>query len=325
MRYCWIALVALRLSACAAEKYELIRPGKYSGMADASGGVALTTNLFVAASDEDNILRVYDANQEGAPIKELKCNAFLELTGKSAEADLEAATRIGNRIFWIGSHGRNQKGKERSNRCRLFATDFKVEGSEISLRPVGRPCKTLLDALIADPQFERFHFAEAASRAPKGPGALNIEGLAATADGHLLIGFRNPIPHGKALLIPLLNPNEVIEEKMPRFGAAIQLDLDGFGIRDIEWIGKEYLIIAGSYKGGEKSKFYHWKGPGAEPEKVKIKHTGKYNPEAIIVYPESGRIQILSDDGTRRVDGLIEKELPEASHRTFRSFWLEAE
>jgi hypothetical protein len=34
------------------------------------------------------------------------------------------------------------------------------------------------------------------------PGGLNIEGLAATPDGQLLIGFRNPLSEGKALLLP---------------------------------------------------------------------------------------------------------------------------
>src|SRR2546423_3364023 len=101
---------ALVLSACAEQDYKIVRPATFLGMSDASAGVALTTNLFIAASDEDNILRVYDSSHPGAPIKELDCNGFLGVTGKSLEADLEAATAIGNRIFWLGSHWRNKDG-----------------------------------------------------------------------------------------------------------------------------------------------------------------------------------------------------------------------
>jgi hypothetical protein len=323
MRRAWFFLVLLPLSACAAQDYQIVRPARFSGMADASGGVALSTNLFIAASDEDNVLRVYDPNREGPAVKELDCNVFLEVSGKSLEADLEAAASMGNRIFWIGSHGRNKNGKERSNRCRLFATDFKIEQGAPILTFAGKPCKTLLQSLIADPSLDRFHLSKAATLAPKEPEALNIEGLAATPEGHLLIGFRNPIPEGKALLVPLLNPNEVIEGKAPQFDAPILLDLGGLGVRDIAWTGEDYLIIGGSFEGGHKSKLFRWKGPGTQPLKLEVKHFGDYNPEAIIVYPEHAGIQILSDDGTLRVNGVDQKDLPNPTQRTFRSFWLQ--
>src|SRR6266704_2712709 len=103
MRIVLAGLTLLRLSACAGE---ITRPAQYSGMADASGAVPVSSNLFVAASDEDNILRLYRSDRSGAPLKQFDCNAFLELHGKNLEADLEAAARIGDRAFWIGSHGR---------------------------------------------------------------------------------------------------------------------------------------------------------------------------------------------------------------------------
>jgi hypothetical protein len=225
----------------------------------------------------------------------------------------------------MGSHGRNKNGKLRPNRCRLFATEFQVENDRATLAPVGKPCKILLDVLCQDPRFARFDLTHAASLSPKEPGALNIEGLSATPDGHLLIGFRNPIPKEKALLIPLLNPNEVVEGQTPRFGAAIELDLGGLGVRDIEWTGKEYLIIAGSFAGGHKSRLYRWTGDaGTQPEWLKIKHFEDYNPEGLIFYPETAAIQIISDDGTLDVGGLPQKEVPDPTKRTFRSFWLES-
>ncbi len=307
-----------------AARLNLVRRARYFGMCDASGAVAVSSNLFIVASDEDNILRLYHADQPGMPVKAFDCNDFLELRGKSLEADLEGAARIGNRAFWMGSHGRNIDGKERLNRHRFFATDIVVNGGDVTLTPVGKPCKTLLEDLLADSRFARFHLEEAARLTPKATGALNIEGLSATADGHLLIGFRNPIPGGKALLIPLLNPDEVVEGKPARFGAALQLDLGGLGIRDIAWHAGTYVIIAGSYHGGRHFRLYHWAGPGSQPVRLKVDHLNDYHPEALVIYPDRGlrEFQVLSDDGTFRIDGCPCKDLKDPTRRAFRSFWV---
>lgn len=323
MRTPVLLLLALSLCAQASDKFTLLRPTLYTGSADASGAVAINSNLFVVADDEDNSLRLYRSDRGGPPINEFDCNAFLEVHGKSLEADLEAGARIGDRAYWIGSHGRNKNGKERSNRCRFFATDISVADGKVTLTPVGKPYKNLLDDLIRDPRFESFHFADAARLTPKAADALNIEGLSATPDGHLLIGFRNPIPQGRALLIPLLNPNEIIDGKTARFGPAIQLDLGGLGIRDIAFYDGIYMISAGSYHGGGPFNFYRWSGIGHQPERLPVEDLGDYHPEAIIIYPDKGlrEIQILSDDGKRVVNGVSNRELP-MRLRTFRSFWL---
>jgi len=312
------------LSACAAEKLRLVRPMEYAGMRDASAAVVVSSNLFIVADDENNILRLYSADKAGPPLKEFDLNAFLEVTGKSIEADLEGAAKIGNRAFWIGSHGRNKDGKQRPNRSRLFATDIKINDGEVTLTPVGKPCKHLLDELLRDSRFAELHLAEASTRAPKEEGALNIEGLAATPQGHLLIGFRNPVRGGQALIIPLLNPNEVIEGKPPRFDLPVRLGLDGLGIRDIALFEGTYFIIAGPWHSGDKFEFYHWAGGNAEPKRFIVKHVGDYHPEAIVIYPQKGfhEIQILSDDGNRPIDGIPGKELGDSRPNTFRSFLL---
>jgi hypothetical protein len=323
MRGAVLILAAICLCARAGEKSALLRPTLYSGEGDASGAVAVTSNLFLVADDEDNSLRLYRNDMGGPPIKEFDCNAFLEVRGKSLEADLEAGARIGDRAFWIGSHGRNKNGKERPNRCRLFATDLSVAGGEVMVTPVGKPYKGLLDDLIRDWRFEPFHFAAAARLMPKEAEALNIEGLSATPEGHLLIGFRNPIPEGKALLIPLLNPNEVVQGKTALFDPAIELDLGGLGIRDIAYAEGTYIISAGPYHGGGPFRFYRWSGPGTEPERILVEDLGDYHPEAIIIYPDKGlrELQILSDDGKRVVDDISNRDLP-MRQRTFRSFWI---
>jgi hypothetical protein len=296
----------------------------YLGMRDASAAVAVSSNLFIVADDERNTLRLYSTDHPGPPLKEFDFDAFLEVTGKSPEADLEGAALLGNRAFWIGSHGRNKDGKIRPNRCRLFATDVAITNGNVTLTPVGKPYKGLVDDLVGDSRFAEFHLGEASMKAPKVPDALNIEGLSATPEGHLLIGFRNPTPHGKALLVPLLNPNEVVEGKRPRFDPAVLLDFDGLGIRDMAYFDGAYFIIAGPWHSGGKFEFYRWAGGSAAPEKFTVKHLGDYHPEAIIIYPQKGfhEIQILSDDGNRPVNGIPGKELGESAPRIFRSFWL---
>ena len=132
------------------------------------------------------------------------------------------------------------------------------------------------------------------------------------------------MPDGKARLIPLLNPNEVIEGKPPRFDFAIQLDLDGLGIRDMAYFDGAYFIIAGPWHSGGKFEFYRWVGGSAAPQKFTVKHLGDYHPEAIIIYPQKGfhEIQILSDDGNRPINGIPGKEVGDAAPKMFRSFWL---
>lgn len=293
-------------------------------MRDASAAVPVSSNLFIVADDEKNTLKLYSAEHGGPPLKEFDFDNFLEVTSKSPEADLEGAALIGNRAFWIGSHGRNKDGKERLNRHRFFATDIARTNGEVTLIPVGKPYKRLLDDLVADQRFAKFHLAEASTRAPKELNALNIEGLSATPEGHLLLGFRNPTPDKKALLIPLLNPNEVVEGKAPRFEAGLLLDLEGLGIRDMTVFERQYFIIAGPYHSGKGFEFYRWAGDDSPPKKFTVKHLGDYHPEAIVVYPQKGfhEIQILSDDGNRLVDGIPAKELGESAAEMFRSFWL---
>jgi len=128
------------------------------------------------------------------------------------------------------------------------------------------------------------------------------------------------------LVVPLLNPYEVIDGKMARFSEPIFLDLNGLGIRDMAFDGNGWLIIGGSSSGNHDAsfEFFHWAGPGHQPEKWTVKYVGNLHPEAIIIYPQFGleRVQILSDDGRRKVEGVEQKGLPDPSQRTFRSVWL---
>lgn len=294
----------------------------YSGMSDASAVSALDGEYFVAADDEQTVLRVYSRERQGRPVHSLHLAPFLGLAKRGDEVDLEGAARMGDRIYWISSHGRNASGEQQPSRQRFFATSGRVSGAGIDLRPVGRAYAGLLDDLIADSRYAPFDLAEAARRIPKTPGALNIEGLAATPDGHLLIGFRNPIPHGRALIAPLLNPSEVVDEgKAARFGAPLLLDLGGLGIRSMEYRGDRLWIVAGAFDGGKSSRFFQWTGGVESPVPFELPEVAGLNPEAITFFSavDGDHLWVVSDDGSVMVNGREAKKLKDPNQRRFRA------
>jgi hypothetical protein len=294
----------------------------YTETCDASAAVALDADRFVVASDEDNVLRVYSLTHPGPPVSTVNLSAFLQRAKKSPEADLEAATRVGNRIYWISSHGTSASGKADPNRQRIFATDIRTVNGETKVVPVGAPCQTLLRDLIREPKFNQFNLARAAATHPDKPGTLNIEGLAATPEGHLLIGFRTPIPKGKALIVPLLNPDVVIEGAAASFGDAIPLDLNGLGIRSLECHRGTYWIIAGHYDNKLPARLYSWAGGKTEPQWHSHVNLAGFNPEAIF-FPDTdsaGKLYILSDDGGAAIGNKDCKDLKDPNLKRFRCF-----
>jgi hypothetical protein len=169
-------------------------------------------------------------------------------------------------------------------------------------------------------------FAEAARKAPKEPGALNIEGLAATPEQTLLIGFRNPIIRDQALLVPLLNPLEVIQGARAQLGKIIFLDLAGRGVRDLVFFEERYVIVAGSFDGSGKARLYEWRGGATSPQRLNFSPPKQFTPEALVVYPESVRPRylLLSDDGAREIEGCKCKDLKDPARRSFHALWLDS-
>jgi hypothetical protein len=297
---------------------------EHQGTCDGSAGVALDEHRFLMANDEDSKLRVYARDTGGPPVQTFDLTAFLSLND-DPEPDIEGATRIGNRAWWITSHGRDKQGAPRPSRQRFFATDIETTMDPIQLAPVGKPYMELLKDLNEDPRLSAYRLADAARLGVEVKGALNIEGLAATPENHLLIGFRSPVPEGKALIVPLENPNEVVEGKArPRFGDPFCLDLGGLGIRGIEYWKKRsvYVIIAGSPQEEGMFQVYLWSGKKEEtPVPGKGVEWNGLVPETVLIYRDEQKVQFLSDDGARRLGGKKCKDVAEAQ-RSFRSFWL---
>ncbi|SDF05044.1 DUF3616 domain-containing protein [Myxococcus virescens] len=296
---------------------------RFEGMCDASGAVALGGSLFVVGDDEDNILRVYDARRGGPPVQSVDLSPDLELPAakkKPPEADIEAATGLGSLSFWLTSHGRNSSGKKAPSRLRFFAT----EETDAGPRLVGRPYTQLLDDMLAAPQLARFGLDGAEAKAPKAPGGLNIEGMTAMADGRtILVGFRSPVPDGKALLVPLLNPVALVEEgARAQLGEPVQLDLGGLGIRSLSWWRGRYVIISGGTAGEGTSRLFTWRGGEEAPVAVESVDLAGLNPEAFFTPEDAEEILLLSDDGAAPVDGVECKRLKDPARKRFRGVWV---
>jgi hypothetical protein len=162
----------------------------------------------------------------------------------------------------------------------------------------------LLRDLKNDARYNRFNLDEASQKAAEAEDGLNIEGLSSTADGNLLIGFRNPIPDKKALVVPLTNPKKLLEGNDAKLGDPILLDLGGRGVRSLEYWPEQmkYLIIAGPYDDHGDFRLYEWSGNSHDdPKSINIPF-GDLHPEALFVRDKAAReIQILSDDGGREI------------------------
>jgi len=361
----------------------------YRGMSDASAAVSIGEDMFIVADDENNVLRLYKSKTAGqgdrleagliepasgglhqikpaigGPESCFDITDFLDVEPEYPEADIEGATTIGDRIYWITSHGRNKDGKLRPNRYRFFATTISVEGGKVRIVPFGKPCKTLIHSLVKTQTGHNLGLDKATrfdekkptkkqleNLAPKEKG-LNIEGLCASADGKIIyIGFRNPLVFDKlkgersAIILPLNNPKEVIEKgQAPIFGEPLLWDLAGQSVGSMEYspFHKTYFVIAGHSDEIAGFSLYNWSGEKNAPP-VLVQQLGSkqsdFSPEALVVFKDSNRILLLSDDGTLPVkvsgasdclqgellpDGYCpNKSLTDPNKRTFRGMWKE--
>lgn len=267
------ALPMLCLLLCAATAGARPELQHYDGLCDASAAVALDAQHFVVAGDEDNRLRIYARGRQ-QPLATLPLDGFLQ-TGDE-EADLEAATRIGERIYWIASLSRDGRGRLAPGRDRFFATDIDRSTVPPTLRPVG------------------------------------------TAPARL----RNPLRAGRALVLTLDNPAEVLDGQPPRWGSAHALALGGRGVRAMTRVADGYLLAAGPVADAGSFALFHWRGGDAAPQQLPEPALGTLRPEALFSWPDGPLRQLASDDGGMRREGRECKKLP-AKAQAFRSLLFE--
>lgn len=305
---------------------------EFVGACDASGAVPIDARRFAVGDDEDSVLRVYDAELGGPPSYVVNVAEQLQLKKKkkgkkhrakkgagSPETDIEAATLLDGHAYWLTSHALTKDGERDPRRFRFFATE--VPNGQAELGFLGTPYRSLVTDMSADPRLLELGIAEASKRRPDELGGLNVEGLTATPEGHMLIGFRNPVPHDQAIALPLLNPKEVLQQQAAKFGTPHLLALGGYGIRSLSsWHGN-YLVIAGAIGDGGGSRLYKWDGD-KQLQHVAGARFDDFNPEGFFTPEERSDIMVLSDDGARQVLGERCKDLEDVGQKRFRGMWL---
>ncbi|MEH1825185.1 MAG: lamin tail domain-containing protein [Nostoc sp.] len=320
-----------------------------TGTSDASTAIPVGGTFFLEADDENQVLRLYDSSKSGLPITGFDFTSSLGLT-ENREVDLEASTRVGNRIFWLGSQSNSDDGKFRPNRDRIFATDISGTGASTTLSYIGR--YDFLKEDIINWDVTNGHgkganyYGLAASAAinvgSKQSNGYNIEGLEVVPDNTTAyIAFRAPQvpPSGRsnALIVPVTNFASLISasnggtQGSAQFGAPIELDLGGRGIREIRKnVNNQYVIIAGPAGDAGVApndfRLYTWDGnPNSAPQLRAATFPPSFNPEGIITIPDNltntSQIQFVSDDGNSVLynDGTAAKDLSQNNFKKFRT------
>jgi predicted extracellular nuclease len=326
-----------------------------TGTSDASTAIPVGGTFFLEADDENQVLRLYDSSKSGLPVTGFDFTSSLGLTqtdgsGGLREVDLEASTRVGDRIFWLGSQSNSDDGKNRPNRDRIFATDITGTGASTTLSYTGRYDFLKEDIINWDvtnghgkgANYYGLAASAATNVGSKQPNGYNIEGLEIAPDNTTAyIAFRAPQvpPSGRAnaLIVPVTNFASLISASgggtkgSAQFGAPIELDLGGRGIREIRKnANNQYVIIAGPAgdAGAAPNDFrlYTWDGnPNSAPQLRAATFPASFNPEGIISIPDNltntSQIQFVSDDGNTVLynDGTSAKDLSENNFKKFRT------
>lgn len=291
----------------------------FIGMSEASAAAAIDGDRFVVACDEDVVLRVYSRSHPGWPVAVFDFGRWLGLHKSKDGVDLEGCARVGDRIYWIGSHSPGKDPRSLALRTCLFATDVKIAGERIELTQSGEPYRRLLEDLAAHPSLASLLDGALVAKGLKQRGRLEIEGLAAGPGGSLLVGFRGPTRHHRALVLAIENPDSMIRGERARLGPLLELDLAELGIRDLVRTEAGYWVVAGP--SGDKGKFrlFSWRGPGFQPVPVTGVDFGDLHPEGLVAFPSDAgsRVLILSDDGRLDIGGA-----KGGFNRRFRTVWV---
>jgi methionine-rich copper-binding protein CopC len=319
--------------------------GTTEGSSDASTAFALPDGFMIVADDEANVLRVYP-RAGGAAVKEWSYKLEGPKLGK--ELDLEAGTRIGDTLYLTGSNSNKKDGSDAAaDRSHLFAVKVSGTGAATAFDYVGQ--FSLLEAqLIAWDTgnlhglgASRFGFAvsAAAGIVPERVDGFSIEGMtSAPGDTALWLGFRAPQTgtqvRAKALIVPLQNYAALMAGTTTQaaFGAPIELELGGRGIRSIDkGTDGNYLIVAGPAGAAvaevdRNFALFAWNGnPNSAPvelsndlDALRKETGGSFESTVEVPGPVTAgtQVQLLLDNGDTKWDGkTASKDLPAADQK----------
>lgn len=316
------------------------------GSSDASTAIALDADWMIVADDESNVLRVYP-RAGGTAVLEWS----YKLNGPkfAKELDLEAGARVGDTLYFTGSASNKKDGADAmADRSHLFAVKVSGTGAATQFNYVGQFAALESQLIAWDASnghglgADHFGFAVSAGAGvvPEQVNGFSIEGMAtAPGDGALWLGFRAPqigtSSRTRALIVPVQNYAALIAGTATQaaFGAPIELDLGGRGIRSIDkGSDGRYLIVAGpagASSGLVDRNFalFSWDGTASaapvelanDLEALRKASDGSF--ESIVEVPgpvaAGTQVQLLLDNGDTVWPGksAISKDLPAAEQQ----------
>ena len=332
----------------------------FTGVSDGSTAIPIDASYMLVGDDENQVLRIYSRSNSGAALVEFDVNPFLGLldfypNGTPKEIDLEASTRVGSRIYWLGSHSHAFNAEVRTNRGRIFTTDLTGTGTNITLTFAGRYDYLKPDLINWDATNGHGHgsnyYGLATSAAPgvdpkavDGSG-FNIEGLAMApgSTNTAFVCFRAPLVpatnRAKALIVAVTNfaalaTSSATNAGLARFGAPMELNLGGRGFRSVEGNSNGYLIVAGppgKASGTPPSDFrlFTWNGFATNAPQERGASLASMIPEGIVELPSApwtsnSMVQIISDSGITVFynDAVEAKHLTVPQFKKFRADWV---
>ncbi|MGF6346190.1 Ig-like domain-containing protein [Variovorax sp. W2I14] len=299
--------------------------GTTEGSSDASTAFALPDNFMIVADDEANVLRVYP-RAGGAAVKEWSYELDGPKLGK--ELDLEAGVRIGDTLYLTGSNSNKKDGGDAPDRSHLFAVKVIGTGAATAFSYVGQFSSLEAQLVAWDAAnshglgANHFGFAMSAGAGivPERVDGFSVEGMtSAPGDSALWLGFRapqtGPSTRAKALIVPVQNYAALVggTATQAAFGAPIELELGGRGIRSIDkGSDGNYLIVAGpagatSADVDRNFALFSWNGnPGSAPvelsndlDKLRKETGGSFESTVEVPGPVKAgtHVQLLLDNG----------------------------
>jgi len=319
--------------------------GTTEGSSDASTAFALPDNFMIVADDEANVLRVYP-RAGGAAVKEWSYE--LEGPKLTKELDLEAGVRIGDTLYLTGSNSNKKDGSEAPDRSHLFAVKVSGTGAATAFSYVGQFSSLEAQLVAWDATnghglgANHFGFAVSAGAGivPERVDGFSIEGMtSAPGDSALWLGFRAPqtgaSTRAKALIVPVQNYAALVggTATQAAFGAPIELELGGRGIRSIDkGTDGNYLIVAGPAGAASRDVdrnfvLFSWNGnPGTAPVELsndldilRLGMGGSFESAVEVPGPVTAgtQVQLLLDNGDTVWPGQKDasKDLPPADQK----------
>jgi hypothetical protein len=221
------------------------------GQGDSSTALPVGDGYLFVADDERSEIGLYDPEISGPAVWES------ETLLANGEIDFESSARLGDKMFWFGSHGNKKAGSVQESRHVLYETKVSGTGKDARLVKTGEYKGLRMDVIAWDRAHgDRLGLAAAAAGGvqPDLANGFNLEGAEFSPDGsELYLGFRSPVieqgGQQMALIVPVQNLPALTsgQATQARFGEPILLDLDGHDIREIRKNDAgQYLIVSGT-------------------------------------------------------------------------------